>query len=46
MGRIYLRKKMFEKARKEFQKSLAIDPDYTPASEALELLKQSGMQEI
>ncbi|MCZ6481345.1 MAG: tetratricopeptide repeat protein [candidate division NC10 bacterium] len=46
MGRIYLRKKMFEKARKEFQKSLAIDPDYAPASEALELLKQSGMQEI
>jgi len=46
MGRIYLRKKMFEKARKAFQKSLAIDPNYAPASEALELLKQSGMQEI
>ncbi len=46
MGRIYLRKKMFEKARKAFQKSLAIDPNYAPASEALERLKQSGMQEI
>jgi tetratricopeptide (TPR) repeat protein len=46
MGRIYLRKNMYQKARREFQKSLAIDPDYAPASEALELLKQSGMQEI
>ncbi|MFQ5542593.1 MAG: tetratricopeptide repeat protein, partial [Candidatus Binatia bacterium] len=35
MGRIYLKKKMYEKAREEFKKSLAIDPDYFPASEAL-----------
>ncbi|MFQ5989269.1 MAG: tetratricopeptide repeat protein [Candidatus Methylomirabilales bacterium] len=46
MGRIYLRKKMYEKARREFQKSLAIDPDYAPAADALELLKRTGMQEI
>ncbi len=46
MGRIYLRKKMYEKAMKQFKKSLAIDPDYAPAAKALELLKQSGMQEI
>ena len=45
MGRIYLKKKMFEKAREEFQKSLAIDPSYAPAREVLELLKESGMKE-
>lgn len=46
MGRIYLKKRMYKKAMKEFQKSLAIDPEYTPAAEALEQLRQSGMQEI
>ncbi|MFQ5539499.1 MAG: tetratricopeptide repeat protein [Candidatus Binatia bacterium] len=46
MGRIYLKKKMYEKAREEFKKSLAIDPDYFPASEALELLKESGVKDI
>ena len=46
MGRIYLRKKMYNKAMREFQKALAIDPDYAPASKALEQLRQSGMQEI
>jgi tetratricopeptide (TPR) repeat protein len=45
MGRVYLKKKMFEKAREEFQKSLAIDPSYAPAREALELLKESGVKE-
>lgn len=45
MGRIYLKKKMYEKAREEFKKSLAIDPDYVPALEGLELLKESGMKE-
>ena len=45
MGKIYLKKKMFEKAREEFQKSLAIDPSYAPAREALELLKESGVKE-
>jgi tetratricopeptide (TPR) repeat protein len=46
MGRIYLKKKMYEKAREEFKKSLAIDPTYLPASEALELLKESGVKDI
>ncbi len=46
MGRIYLKKKMYEKAREEFKKSLGIDPDYFPASEALELLKESGVKDI
>lgn len=46
MGRIYLGKKMYKKAMREFQKALAIDPDYTPAAEALERLRQSGMEEI
>jgi tetratricopeptide (TPR) repeat protein len=45
MGRIYLKKKMYEKAREQFKKSLAIDPDYAPALEGLELLKQTGMEE-
>jgi len=45
LGRIYLKKKMYEKAREEFKKSLAIDPDYVPAREALELLKELGMKE-
>lgn len=45
LGRIYLKKKMFEKAREEFKKSLDIDPDYAPALEGLELLKESGMKE-
>ena len=45
LGRIYLKKKMFEKAREEFKKSLAIDPDYFPAREALEILKESGVEE-
>jgi tetratricopeptide (TPR) repeat protein len=46
MGRIYLKKKMYEKAREKFKKSLAIDPDYFPASKALELLKESGVKDI
>ena len=29
------KKKMYEKTREQFKKSLAIDPDYFPASEAL-----------
>jgi len=45
MGRVYLKKKMYEKAREEFKKALAIDPDYVPAREALELLKKLGMKE-
>jgi tetratricopeptide (TPR) repeat protein len=46
LGRIYLKKRMYEKAREEFKKSLAIDPAYLPASEALELLKESGVKDI
>jgi len=46
MGRIYLKKKMYGKAREEFRKSLTIDPDYVPAQRALELLEASGTKEI
>ncbi len=45
IGRIYLKKKMYEKAREEFKKSLAIDPDYAPAQEGLEILKVIGVKE-
>jgi tetratricopeptide (TPR) repeat protein len=45
MGRIYLKKKMYDKAREEFKRSLEIDPDYIPAAEALELLRALGMKE-
>lgn len=45
LGRIYVKKKMYEKAREEFKKSLEIDPTYAPALEGLELLKQTGMEE-
>jgi Tfp pilus assembly protein PilF len=45
MGRIYLKKKMFEKAREQFKKSLQFDPNYAPAREALDLLKESGVKE-
>lgn len=44
MGRIYLKKKQYDKAREEFQKSLAIDPDYEPARQRLELLQQAGFE--
>jgi tetratricopeptide (TPR) repeat protein len=44
MGRIYLKKKLYEKARDEFNKSLEIDPDYQPAREGLELLKHLGVE--
>lgn len=46
LGRIYLKKQMYGKAREEFKKSLAIDPDYFPASEALKLLNESGVKDI
>jgi Tfp pilus assembly protein PilF len=45
MGRIYLKKKMFEKAREQFKKSLQFDPNYAPALDALDLLKESGVKE-
>ena len=40
LGRIYLRKKMYEQARKEFERALQVDPDYGPALKGLELLKE------
>ena len=45
LGRIYLKKKMYEQARKEFKKALEIDPDYEPALQGLEVLQQMGMKE-
>ncbi len=45
LGRIYLKKKMFEKAREQFKKSLEIDPGYEPALQALEALEKTGMKE-
>jgi tetratricopeptide (TPR) repeat protein len=42
LGRIYLKKKMYEQARQKFKEALKIDPDYLPASEGLELLKALG----
>jgi tetratricopeptide (TPR) repeat protein len=42
LGRIYLKKKMYEQARQEFTEALKIDPDYPPAREGLELLKALG----
>ncbi len=45
MGRILLKKKMYEKAREQFKKALDIDPTYAPAIEALELLKEVGVKE-
>jgi tetratricopeptide (TPR) repeat protein len=45
LGRIYLKKKMYEQARQEFKAALKIDPDYLPASEGLELLKALGVSD-
>ena len=42
LGRIYLKKKMYEQARQEFTEALKIDPDYPPARKGLELLKALG----
>lgn len=42
LGRIYLKKKMYEKARAKFKESLAIDPGYLPAHQGLETLKSLG----
>jgi tetratricopeptide (TPR) repeat protein len=45
LGRIYLKKKMLERARDLFKKSLEIDPGYEPARQGLEILKQAGMEQ-
>jgi tetratricopeptide (TPR) repeat protein len=42
LGRIYMKKKMYEQAREKFKEALKIDPDYLPAGEGLELLKALG----
>ncbi len=42
LGRIYLNKKIYDKARQAFKQSLEIDPDYLPAREGLEILKILG----
>ena len=42
LARIFLKNKMYEKARQEFRKSLEIDADYLPAREGLEILKALG----
>ncbi|HWP60458.1 MAG TPA: tetratricopeptide repeat protein [Candidatus Acidoferrales bacterium] len=44
LGRIYLKKGLYEKARDEFKKALQIDPTYEPAQAGLELLKQLGFE--
>ncbi len=44
LGRIYLKKKLYEKARDEFKKALEIDPTYEPAQAGLELLKELGLE--
>lgn len=44
LGRIYLKKKLYEKARAEFKKALEIDPTYEPAQAGLELLKELGIE--
>jgi tetratricopeptide (TPR) repeat protein len=42
LGRIYLKKKMYDQAREKFKAALKIDPDYLPAHEGLELLRALG----
>lgn len=44
LGRIYLKKKLYDKARNEFKKALEIDPAYEPAQAGLELLKELGFE--
>lgn len=45
LGRIYLKRKMYGRARAEFEKSLQYDPDYLPAREGLEVLRELGIKE-
>lgn len=39
LGRVYVAKEMFNKARECFQKALEIQPDYTVAADALQKLR-------
>jgi tetratricopeptide (TPR) repeat protein len=45
LGRIYLKKKTYDKARWGFEKCLEIHRDYLPAREGLELLAETGAKE-
>lgn len=40
LGRVYLAKGMLKKAMEEFEKALAIEPDYTFARQAIEAIQQ------
>ncbi|MDD5542764.1 MAG: tetratricopeptide repeat protein [Acidobacteriia bacterium] len=40
LGRIYLAKEMYTRARESFEKALQITPDYEPARRALEKVKR------
>jgi len=40
LGRVYFAKDMYSRARECWEKALEIEPDYTPAREALERLKR------
>ncbi|SRR5712692_3641327 len=40
LGRVYLAKGMLKKALEEFEKALAIEPNYRPAREAIEAIQQ------
>ena len=44
LGRVYLKSKLYEKARDEFKRALEIDPTYEPAQMGLELLKELGVE--
>lgn len=46
LGRIYVRKKLYARARGAFLKALVIDPDYAPARQALARLRELGVDEI
>ena len=46
LGRIYLKKKMYEQAREEFERALRIDPEYAPALKGLELLRELRDRQI
>lgn len=41
LGRVFLQRGEWDKAREQFQKALVIDPEYEAAREALELLEEN-----
>ena len=44
LGRVYIIKGMYRKAKEEFNKALEIDPNYLPARIYLEMLSQYMME--